>query len=171
MDIEEYRKSYLDELRFSAEYEGTETEYQFMNKMLADLEEIGELNDPTPFSVEIKGRRGRMMSFDAYAYDEADGALVLMSSEFINERDANVTLTNSRINEICQRMENFIDECVNGELQNYCDDSDPVLVVAKEIRNKIGKGMLTTEITRFKYVIISNASLSKQVKNVSRPDF
>lgn len=171
MDIEEYRKSYLDELRFSAEYEGTETEYQFINKMLADLEEIGELNDPTPFSVEIKGRRGRMMSFDAYAYDEADGALVLISSEFINERDANVTLTNSRINEICQRMENFIDECVNGELQNYCDDSDPVLVVAKEIRNKIGKGMLTTEITRFKYVIISNASLSKQVKNVSRLDF
>ena len=43
MDIEEYRKSYLDELRFSAEYEGTETEYQFINKMLADWRKSASL--------------------------------------------------------------------------------------------------------------------------------
>ena len=42
--------------------------------------------------------------------------------------------------------------------------------IANEFRKKIGKGMLSTEILRFKFFIISNATLSKQVKNLSKPD-
>ena len=73
MDIEEYRKQFIDELRFNAEHEGTEPETQFIEKYLSDLEEIGELNDPIPMSVEMRGSRNRLLAFDAYAYDEADG--------------------------------------------------------------------------------------------------
>ena len=45
-----------------------------------------------PMSIEMKGRRGRIMSFDAYAYDEADGALVMIASDFVNEIDNIPTL-------------------------------------------------------------------------------
>lgn len=170
-DIEQYRQEYLDQLRFDAEHEGTEPEYQFLVHSLEDLEENGEVNDPQQISVEIKGKRGRIMAFDAYAYDEADNGLVLIATDFSNERDTTNTLTESKISQICQRMENFIDECVNGSMSAYCDDSNPVLQVALEIRKKIGKGLTNTEILRFKYIILSNAILSKQVKNVSRPNF
>ena len=88
MDIEEYRKQFIDELRFNAEHEGTEPETQFIEKYLSDLEEIGELNDPIPMSVEMRGSRNRLLVFDAYAYDEADGALILIASDFTNERDS-----------------------------------------------------------------------------------
>ena len=114
MEIIEFRQQFIDELRFNAEHEGTEPEYQFINRALNDLEELGELNDPMPMSVEIRGRRGRIMSFDAYAYDEADSSLILISSVFSNERDSVSTLTNSKIDETYLRMRNFIDECVNG---------------------------------------------------------
>lgn len=171
MDIEEYRKQFIDELRFNAEHEGTEPETQFIEKYLSDLEEIGELNDPIPMSVEMRGSRNRLLAFDAYAYDEADGALILIASDFTNERDSTPTLTNSRIEDIYTHMLNFLDECVQGNICKYCDDSDPALIIANEFRKKIGKGLLSTEILRFKFFILSNATLSKQVKNLSKPEF
>ena len=170
MEIEEYRKQFVDELRFNAEHEGTEPETQFIEKTLNDLEEIGELNDPIPMSVEMRGARNRILAFDAYAYDEADGALVLIASDFTNQRDTAPTLTNTRIEELYGRMLNFVEESVQGNISKYCDDSDPALLIANEFRKKIGKGMLSTEILRFKFFIISNATLSKQVKNLSKPD-
>lgn len=170
MEIEEYRKQFIDELRFNAEHEGTEPETQFIEKTLNDLEEIGELNDPIPMSVELRGTRNRILAFDAYAYDEADGALVLIASDFTNQRDTAPALTNTRIEELYGRMQNFVEESVQGNISKYCDDSDPALLIANEFRKKIGKGMLSTEILRFKFFIISNATLSKQVKNLSKPD-
>lgn len=171
MEIEEFRKQFIDELRFNAEHEGTEPETQFIEKILNDLEEIGELNDPILISVEMRGTRNRILAFDAYAYDEADGALILIASDFTNQRDVAPTLTNTRIEELYGRMLNFIEDSVNGNIGKYCDDSDPALLIANEFRKKIGKGMLSTEILRFKFFIISNATLSKQVKNLSKPDF
>ncbi|MCH4183767.1 MAG: AIPR family protein [Prevotella sp.] len=171
MNIEEYRKQFINDLRIDAEHEGTDPETQFVNKSLEQLEDIGELNDPMSMSLEIRGRRGRIMSFDAYSYDEADGALCMIASDFSNEKDTVETLTNSRIDEIVTHMQNFIDECINGNMADYCDDSDPALILAKEFRKRIGKSMLNTDILRFKFFIISNKVLSKQVKNVSRKDF
>ena len=170
MEIDEFRRQFIDELRFNAEHEGTEPETQFINKTLNDLEELGVLNDPMPMSVEIRGRRGRIMSFDAYAYDEADSALVLIASDFVNEREEVSTLTNTRIDDLYNHMKNFIDECVNGDVSEYCDDSDPAINIAREFRKKIGKGMIATEILRFKFFILSNSVLSRQVKNVSKED-
>lgn len=171
MDIGEFRIQFMEQLRFDAEHEGTEPESQFISKALDLLEEIGDVSDPMPMSIEMKGRRGRIMAFDAYAYDEADGALIMIASDFINEIDNTPTLTNTRIDELFLHMRNFIEESVEGDVSAYCDDSDPAINIAKEIKTKIGKSMLATEILRFKFIILSNAVLSRQVKNVSREEF
>lgn len=171
MNIGEFRIQFMEQLRFDAEHEGTEPESQFISKALDLLEEIGDVSDPMPMSIEMKGRRGRIMAFDAYAYDEADGALIMIASDFINEIDNTPTLTNTRIDELFMHMRNFIEESVEGDVSAYCDDSDSAINIAKEIKTKVGKSMLTTEILRFKFIILSNAVLSRQVKNVSREEF
>lgn len=171
MDIGEFRIQFMEQLRFDAEHEGTEPESQFISKALDLLEEIGDVSDPMPMSIEMKGRRGRIMAFDAYAYDEADGALIMIASDFVNEIDNTPTLTNTRIDELFMHMRNFIEESVEGDVSAYCDDSDPAINIAKEIKTKVGKSLLTTEILRFKFIILSNAVLSRQVKNVSREEF
>ena len=171
MEIEEYRKQFIDDIRNDASLNGTDPESFFIERILTDLEEIGELNDPIPMSVEIRNNKRQILSFDGYSYDEADGALVLIISEFTNQRDVTPTLTNSRIEELVSYMQRFVEEAVNGNIRNFCDDSDPALNIANEFRKKVGKGMTATEILRFKFVIISNYTLSKQVKNLSQPDF
>ena len=171
MDIEEYRKQFIDEIRNNASLEGSDPESHFIERVLTELEELGELNDPIPMSVEIRNARRQILAFDGYSYDEADGALVLIKSEFANQRDSIPTLTNSRIDELLSYMQRFIEESVNGNIRNFCDDSDPAVNIANEFKKKIGKGMTATEILRFKFIIISNYTLSKQVKNLSQPDF
>lgn len=171
MELDDFRTEFIDELRFKAEHEGTEPESQFISKMLENLEEIGELNDPYPMSVEIKGKRGRKMAFDAYAYDEADGSLILISSYFSNSKESAPTLKNSQIDDMYKYMVNFIDESVNGHMADYCDDSDDAITLAKEFAKKIGKGTLDTEISRFRFYILSDAILSKQVKSIKKEDF
>ena len=171
MELEDFRLQFIDELRFKAEHEGTEPEIQFVEKILADLEEIGEVNDPVQVSVEMRGSRGRILAFDAYAYDEADGALIMIASDFTNQRNLSTTLINTRIDELHMRMQNFIEESVNGNISKFCDDSSPALEIAKEFRKKIGDNMISTEILRFKFIIISNSILSKQVKNLTKPEF
>ena len=120
-NIEEYRKRFLEEIRFAAEHDGTDPENSFIEKTLSYLEEIGDVIDPIPMSIEMRGRNNRILSFDAYAYDEADGALVLIASDFTNALDFTPTLTNTRIDELVNRMQNFIDEAVNGNISRYCD--------------------------------------------------
>ena len=171
MDIEEYRRQFIDEIRNNASLEGSDPESHFIERVLTELEELGELNDPIPMSVEIRNARRQILAFDGYSYDEADGALVLIKSEFANQRDSAPTLTNSRIDELLSYMQRFIEESVNGNIRNFCDDSDPAVNIANEFKKKIGKGMTATEILRFKFIIISNYTLSKQVKNLSQPDF
>lgn len=171
MDIEEYRKQFIDDIRNDASLESTDPESYFIERVLTELEEIGELSDPIPMSVEIRNSRRQILAFDGYSYDEADGALVLIISEFSNQRDSVPTLTNTRIEELLSYMQRFIEESVNGNIRNFCDDSDPAVNIANEFRRKIGKGMTATEILRFKFIIISNYTLSKQVKNLSQPDF
>ncbi len=171
MTIEEYRIQFITELRNNAEYYGTEPETQFISKTLEDLESSGELCAPIQWSVEIRGRRNRIMAFDAYGYDEADSSLVLIISDFVNEIDTVTTLTNTRINDLYIRMRNFIEESVEGHISEYCDASDPAIDIAKEFRDKIGKGLINTEILRFKFYILSNCVLSRQVKNISQQDF
>lgn len=168
MELSEYRSEFIDELRFKAEHDGSEPESQFINWMLEKLEDIGELNDPYAVSIVMKGRRGRKMAFDAYAYDEADSSLILISSYFSNTRDNAPTLTNTQIEDMYKHMVNFVDEAVNGHMSDYCDDSDDAITIAKEFAKKIGTGTLNTEINRFKFYIISDAVRSSQVKSIER---
>ena len=171
MDIEEFRKQFIDDIRNNASLDNTDPESYFIEYELNELEEIGELNDPIPMSIEIRNARRQILAFDGYSYDEADGALVLIISEFSNKRDSAPTLTNSRIEELVSYMERFVDEAVNGCIRDFCDDSDPAISIANEFKKKIGKGLTATEILRFKFIIISDFVLSKQVKNLSQPNF
>ena len=171
MDIEEYRKQFIDEIRFEAEHEGTAPETMFVEKTLALMEEMGEVIDPIPMSIKMRGRGNRLMAFDAYAYDEEDGTLILIASDFSNQHDNAFQLTNSRIAELFSRMFRFIEETVNGRLFDYCDEHDDAYYIGKEFKKKIELNVQLSEIKRFKFIIITNATLSWQVKNLLQPDF
>ena len=170
MDIEEFRKDYLRQIRSNAEYNRTDPEEQFINMALEQLVDMGEIIDPFPISCEMYGRRGRLMEFDSYAYDDADSSIVLIISDFQNTEEK-TTLTNSRIDELCKHMLNFVDEAYSGNIREFCDDSDPIIDIAKEFKAKIGHDKYDTEVMKIKLYIITNSTMSTKVKSLNREPF
>lgn len=169
MEIDEYRIEFLNQLRNDASLNQNDVDDEFVNTTLGMLEEIGELTDPYPFSCDMRGQRGRAMAFDAYSYDDADSSIVLLISDFQNSVEK-TTLTNTRIDELYGRMRYFIEEAYAGNIRKYCDDSDPIIDVAKEFKRRIGINSLNTEVLKFKFYIITNSVLSTQVKNIKKED-
>ena len=169
MDINEYRREFIEELRADAAINCTDTDDQFVARSLEILESLGEVNDPVKFYFGKQGRRNRMMQFHAYGFDEADGSVILIISDF-KDTFGIETLTRAQIDVLYKRMVSFIDEVYKGKLSDYCDDADPTLDVAKEIKIKIGADIAQSSILKFKFYIISNAKLSEQVKSLKRDD-
>lgn len=167
MEIDEYRIDFLNTIRNEASLEGNDVDDQFVNTVLSQLEEMGELIDPYPFSCDMRGANNRSLAFDAYGYDDADSSIVLLISDFQNTVEK-TTLTNTRIDELHNKMRYFIEEAYNGNIRRFCDDSDPVIDVAKEFKKRIGINTLNTEVLKFKFFIITNSVLSTQVKSLLR---
>jgi hypothetical protein len=169
MDINEYREEFINELRADASINNTDTDDEFVRRSLELLENMGELQDPIQFYFGKQGRRNRMMQFHAYSYDEADGSFVLIISDFIDSISPN-TLTNTRIDTLNKRMTAFVDESYRGNLRDFCDDADETLNIGDELKNLLSDDISRSRILRFKFYIITNSTLSGQVKSLKRDD-
>ena len=54
MDVGEFRRQFMEQLRFDAEHAGSEPEAQFIEKSLDLLEEIGDVTDPMPMMKQME---------------------------------------------------------------------------------------------------------------------
>ena len=169
MEFEDYKKYFLEQIRSEAEHNSNDPENEFIAESIEQLEDIGELADAYEHEFICTGKNGRIMAFDGYGYDEADSSFVLIISDFQNTAEV-TTLTQTTISNLYNRMRYFVEEAYNGRLADYCDDSDATIDIAKELKSKIGKSSLDTEIMKFKFYIITNSALSKGVKSVDVPD-
>lgn len=167
MDIEEYRKEFLEQIRSDAALNSTDPNEEFIRKSVSLLEEIEELPDPMIHYFGSKGRRNRLLQFNAFSFDEADGSICLLISDF-NNSESPATLTNTQIDSLYSRMQYFIEEAFEGNIPNYCDDSDPTIDIARNIKKLIGKSDLESSVIKFKFFIITNSILSSRVKSVQK---
>jgi hypothetical protein len=167
MDIEEYRKEFLEEIRSDAALNSTDPNEEFIQKSVSLLEEIEVFPDPMIHYFGSKGKRNRQMQFNAFAFDEADGSICLLISDF-NNTDIPVTLTNTQIDTLYSRMQYFIEEAYEGNVSDYCDDSEQAIDIARQIKKLIGKSNLESSVIKFKFFIITNSVLSGRVKSIQK---
>lgn len=168
MEIAEYREDLLRQIRFSANNNDTDAQAQFVDWGIEKLEGYGELIGPYPF--ECNMRAGNLkLAFDAYGFDEADSSIVLLISDFENSNEKK-SFTQTRANSLAAYMRHFIEISYKGDIKKYCDDSDPVIDIAKEFKTKIGKNKYDTEILKFKLYIITNCEMSSQMKTLKQDE-
>lgn len=167
MEFEDYRKEFLQEIRSDASINGTDPNDEFIQKSISLLEEIEEFPDPTIHYFGKKGRRNRMMQFNAYGFDEADGSICLLISDF-NNSETPAALTNTLIDSLYSRMQFFIEEAYEGNITEFCDDSDLTIDIAKQIKKLIGKSSFESSVLKFKLFIITNSLLSNRVKSIQK---
>ena len=166
--LEEYRNELLEELRADASIGSTDTGDEFISRTFELLDDSGELPEPTQIYFGKRGKNNRMMQIDGYAFDNADSSLCLVISDF-QDTVTPETLIQTQITALTTRLGNFLDEAINGNLANYCDDSDEILPVAVMLK----KRFLDKEdaLMKIKYFIITNKSLSNRVNKIKEASF
>lgn len=169
MDIEEYRKDFLEQIRSDAALNSTDPNDEFIQKSISLLEEIEEFPDPIIHYFGSRGKKNRFLQINAFTYDEADGSICLLISDF-NNSETPVTLTNTQIDSLYSRMYYFIEEAYGGSIAEYCDDSDKIIDIARQIKRLIGKSNFESSVLKFKFYIITNSVLSARVKSIQKGD-
>ena len=175
MDIgfEEYRKEYLDDIKINAQIDGVLPEEYFFSDALEKLSAMGELIDLRIRPTQKRCRNNKIMSFDAYAFDDSDKSFVLVSSDFKDSADA--TLTKTEIDTIRTRMLNFVQEAYDGKLRDYFDITDEMVPVGCDIGRRMKKDYVDLEnddsINQIKLFIVTNKILSERVTSFRCEDF
>ncbi len=171
MNFEEYISDFISELRADAAVNQTDTADEFYTKTLEMLQDNGDFDDPVLFYFGKNGKRNRYMQIDGYCFDEAEKSLILFIYDFEDSLNPN-TLTNTQIESLAKRIRNFLDEVCNGNIKEYCDDSDDVIKLADLIRRRMTADELSSDlILKVKFYIVTNKKLSSSVKKIKQEDF
>ena len=160
-DYEEYKQEFLDSLRADSAISGSDTVDEFITRTFGMLADYEEIQDPQRLGFGDKRCSGQhIMRADGYCFDETDHSLVLMITDFQDTLETD-NLTPSRVDDLYWRMYYFLNEVCNGRMEDYFDDSDDTLKVARLIRRRMGA---TTDdpdqILKVKLFIITNKELS-----------
>lgn len=171
--FEEFRNEYLEDVRINAQIDGTMPDEFFFSDALEKLSSMGELVDPRIKPTRKRCRNNRIMSFDAYCFDESDKSVVLVSNDFKDTADA--TLTKTEIDTIKARMLNFLQEAYDEKLGVYFDITDEMLAVGRDIGRRMKIDYVDIEndnsINQIKLYIITNKLLSEKVTSFRSEDF
>lgn len=173
IDFAEYREECLNDVRINAQIDGTMPDEFFFADALEKLSSMGELVDPRIKPTQKRCRNNKIMSFDAYGFDESDKSVVLISNDFKDCTDA--TLTKTEIDTIKARMLNFLQEAYDGKLGDYFDITDEMLVIGRDVGRRMRIDYVNIEndnsIDKIKLYIITNKLLSDKVTSFRSDDF
>lgn len=173
ISFEEYKQEYLEDVRINAQIDGTLPDEYFFSDALAKLSSMGELVDPRIKPTQKRCRNGRIMSFDAFGFDESDKSVVLVSNDYKDIADA--TLTKTEIDTLKARMLNFLQEAYDEKLEDFFDVTDEMLSVGRNIGKRMRVDYVNLEnddsIDQIKLFIITNKTLSEKVTSFRSEDF
>ena len=165
-DYEEYKSEFLESLRADSAISESDTVDEFLTRTLGMLVDYDEIQDPQRIGCGDKRCSGNhVMRADGYCFDETDHSLVLVISDFQDSHDTD-NLTMSRVDDLYWRMYYFLNEICNGRMEDYFDDSDDILKVARLIRKRMNALADDPEqILKVKLYIITNKDLSPDLLN------
>lgn len=168
MDYQEYKKEFLENLRNDSALNGSDTGNEFIEYTLDMLSDFDELTDPVCVGMgDKKGRGGRLMRLDGYCFDETDHSLVLIISDFQDSFEPN-KLTMTRVDELYWRLYYFLDEACNGNINDYFDDSDDIIKIARLIRYRMNaNGDDPAMLLKIKIYILTNKELDTKLLNTN----
>lgn len=169
MTLEEYRIGLLDELKQNASINQNTMDDEFLVSKLNLLEQVQELDSPNIYYFQRTGRANKIMQIDGYAFDDSEKSLSIIISDFAEDENPE-PLINTKIETYVSRMVYFIEESVGEGITEYCDDSDEIIPISKDIRRRIqmksSASRIDESIEKIKLYIITNRKLSNRVKKL-----
>ena len=125
-------------------------------KRLEDAEQIYDLNVEV---LKCRGPRGRRLELLGYAEDTTDGSLILLAGRYFV---ADETLTMSEAKDVLGRATGFIENAVDGWLEEHLEASSREVEYAGYFARQIQVGA----ISRIRVVLITDGIMSDRIRNI-----
>jgi hypothetical protein len=158
MELEEFRKDFLETVRALAAAEGDFEEASFVADAARRLLEAEELAEFEACHHEGTGSRNRRMRVDGYGFDDVDGSISLIIANYSGREDPD-TLTQTEATRYFGMLRTFIEDAVDGRIQRTIEESTPGYALASDLFNR------REAITRFRVFLVTDALLSSRVRD------
>lgn len=161
MELEEYRKELLEEIRATASSQSESKSNMFVRTLcdyLVDLEIINSYEECFISIASAKDKR-KTIAMDAYAYDSVDKSLTLIAAVY-NDSEEEVTLSKSEATKVFTKVENLMKEVFDALLNKKFDMSTNQYDFINEFSNK------QEEIIKIRILIITDSVVGKSLSKV-----
>jgi len=164
MNLEDFRKEWIDDLRVAAEANQSDPHSEFVLEAVDRLSEAEEVENVEIGYFEGLGRRNAKMMIDGYAFDAVDKSCVLLLSDFSNHEQVE-NLTHTDIDRLYNNMRYLVEAALDGYIiDNKFEESSSGYTFATEAKRLLNNG----EISRFRFYILTDKKLSDKVKNLKK---
>ncbi|MGH4125490.1 MAG: AIPR family protein [Clostridium sp.] len=161
MELGDYRKELLEEIRATASAENESKANTFVKTLcdyLVDLEVITSYEECFISIASAKDKR-KTVSMDSYAYDSVDKSLTLIAAIY-NDSDDEVTLSKGDATKLFTKVENLMKEVFDNLLNKKFDMSTNQYDFINEFSNK------QEDITKIRILIITDSIISKSLSKL-----
>lgn len=158
MELQDFRKDFLETARALAASEGDFETASFVAEASRRLIEAEELSDFEPCYFEGVGTRHRRLRVDGYSFDDVDGSVTLVIAHYDGGEDIS-TLTQTDATKHFGMLRAFVEDAVSGKLDHMLEESSPGYSLASDLYQQ------RESITRFRAFLLSDAALSARVKD------
>lgn len=155
MELNEYRKDYLENVKMLAAAENEGTVATFVNTVLADLQELNVITDfESCYSVGKYGRKSYRV--DAYSFDDYDYSMSVFIADYSGANEEE-TLTRTDAMTLFEKVYTFLDGCINGNFRNEIEISTPVYDLVERIVH------LEKSVRKYRFFIVTDKVMSGKI--------
>ena len=155
MELNEYRKDYLGNVKMLAAAENEGTVATFVNTVLADLQELNVITDfESCYSVGKYCRKSYRV--DAYSFDDYDYSMSVFIADYSGANEEE-TLTRTDAMTLFEKVYTFLDGCINGNFRNEIEISTPVYDLVERIVH------LEKSVRKYRFFIVTDKVMSGKI--------
>ena len=156
MDIATFREEFLSEVDVWAVADHNFRHSSFVDLCIRYLEDAGEVADFQSCYYRGVSRR-RNVGVDGYSFDRADGSVRLFLANPAYAEGATLTQTDAKGH--FGKIRAFVEDSVNGRLDEILDENSPARALADDLRNS------WKQIARLRVYLLTDATLSQKVRD------
>ncbi|MEQ8154930.1 MAG: AIPR family protein [Clostridiaceae bacterium] len=165
MDISDFRKDLLEDIKATAATEGEGSSSAFVKVTTEYLISAEVLPDFTPSFYVGTGKNNRKLRVDGYVLDDFDYTMNLIVADYSGSEDSRV-INRSQATQVFERLLYFVEEAYGDKLYRDIEISTPCADLVEILRSYKNK------IRKYRLILITDGSISDRigilpVKNIS----
>lgn len=164
MDVHDFHKDFLEEIKATAATEGEGSNAAFVNIAISYLTSAEVLPDFTSAFYSGNGKNNRKIRVDGYVLDNFDLTCNLIIADYTGD-EKRASITKTFASTMFDRLIYFMEEVIDGSLHKSVEPSTPAADLIETIR--INK----ERIRKYRLILLTDGFMSNRISEIDARDF